>query len=254
MSSRPEKVEMGEPKSWSETDSATFLDLGRYYVPERELQIRTIVTLLESQPISMRIVELCPGAGLLTAALLDRFADARVLALDGSEAMRESTRRSAGANADRLEIRPFDLLETAWRRFDGVPINAVVSSLAVHHLDGEGKRHLFADIFAALAPGGIFVLADLTEPPTATARKVAAEAWDEEVHRRTEELEGPADVFERFEADQWNYYKYVEPGGDPVDKPSSLMDQLLWLREAGFGAIDVHWMKAGHAIISGVKC
>jgi len=74
-------------ESWSEADSAIFLDRGKYYVPEREIQIEVISGLLESQPPAMRIVELCPGEGWLTRALLERFAEARVLALDGSPAM-----------------------------------------------------------------------------------------------------------------------------------------------------------------------
>lgn len=241
------------PESWSEADSATFLDRGKYYVPEREAQTRIITSLLDRQPAAMRIVELCPGEGHLTAALLERFSEARVLALDGSEAMLESTRRAAGVHVDRLELRPFDLLAHNWRGFDGAAVNAVVSSLTVHHLEGRKKHRLFHDLFVALAPGGTFVLADLTEPPTDVARRIAAEAWDEEVRRRAMELDGNLDAFKAFEADAWNYYAHVAPGADPVDKPSSLMDQLLWLQEVGFGDVDVHWMKAGHAIMSGRK-
>jgi tRNA (cmo5U34)-methyltransferase len=240
-------------ESWSEADSATFLDRGKYYVPERELQTRVITTLLESQPEDMRIVELCPGEGHLAAALLERFPKARVLALDGSEAMRQSTRRSAGIHGDRLEVRGFDLLENDWRDFDGDKMNAVVTSLTVHHLEGEKKLHLFKGLYESLAPGGIFVLADLTEPPTDIARRIAAESWDEEVRRRALEFDGNLNAFKAFGADEWNYYTHVPPGTDPVDKPSSLMDQLLWLREAGFADVDVHWMKAGHAIMSGRK-
>ena len=238
---------------WNEADSATFLDRGRYYVPERELQIEIITGLLESQPDDMRIVELCPGEGRLTKALLERFTEARVLALDGSEAMRESTRVGAGSHAGRLEVRPFDLTRRDWRGFDGERVNAVVSSLAVHHLEGEEKFILFRDLFGSLAPGGSFVLADLTEPPTALGRRIAAAAWDQEVRRRALQIDGDLNALTAFEADQWNYYAHVDPGADPVDKPSSLMDQLLWLKKAGFRDVDVHWMKAGHAVMSGRK-
>jgi tRNA (cmo5U34)-methyltransferase len=241
------------PDTWSEADSATFLDRGKYYVPERELQIRIIAGLLESQGDAARIVELCPGEGHLTAALLERFPKAWVLALDGSEAMREATRRSAGEHRGRLEVRAFDLLAHDWRGFDGEKSNAVVTSLTVHHLEGEKKLDLFKDLYESLTPGGIFVLADLTEPPTAIARRIAAESWDEEVRRRALEIDGNLNAFKAFQADQWNYYAHFAPGADPIDKPSSLMDQLLWLREAGFADVDVHWMKAGHAIMSGRK-
>jgi tRNA (cmo5U34)-methyltransferase len=241
------------PETWNEADSATFLDRGKYYVPERELQMEIIAGLLESQPDGMRIVELCPGEGHLTAALLERFPTSRMLALDGSEAMRASTRDGAGSNANRLEVRDFDLLRHDWRGFDGEPVNAVVTSLTVHHLEGEGKLQLFKDLYASLAPGGIFVLADLTEPPTRVGREIAAWSWDGEVRRRALEIDGNLAALEAFKADEWNHYTHVAPGTDPLDKPSSLMEQLLWLREAGFGDVDVHWMKAGHMIISGFK-
>lgn len=240
-------------ETWTEDDSATFLDHGAYYVPEREEQVRTILELLSSQPPDLRAVELCPGAGILTAAILEAFPGASVLALDGSAAMRESTRRAAGPHADRLEVAAFDLLAEDWRDFGGRTVNAVVTSLAVHHLDGAGKARLFRDLHAALAPGGVFVLADLTEPPSGVGRAIAARAWDDEVRRRALAADGTLAAFEHFEADEWNYYTHVAPGADPVDKPSSLFDQLRWLDEAGFADVDAHWMKAGHVIISGWK-
>ena len=44
------------------------------------------------------------------------------------------------------------------------PFDLVTSALAVHHLDADGKRDLFARIAAALAPGGRFVLGDVIVP------------------------------------------------------------------------------------------
>lgn len=240
-------------ETWNEADSAIFLDRGKYYVPERETQIEIITGLLDSQPPDMRVVELCPGEGRLTQTILETFPRARVLALDGSAAMLESTRRGAAAHDARLETRAFDLLAEDWRDLGGAEIHGIVSSLAVHHLDGLGKRRLFKDLHAALASGGIFVLADLTEPPSDIGRRVAAESWDREVRGKALEIDGNLDAFEAFETDEWNYYRYVEPGTDPVDKPSSLVEQLTWLVEAGFREVDVHWMKAGHAIMSGRK-
>ncbi len=41
------------------------------------------------------------------------------------------------------------------------PFELVVSALAVHHLDGGGKRDLFRRIADVLAPSGRFVLGDV---------------------------------------------------------------------------------------------
>ena len=236
--------------TWSEDDSRLFIDEGAYYVPERELQIRTICGLIPPVEGAVELLELCPGEGLLTRALLERFPAARVHALDGSPAMLASTRERAGDLGARLETGEFDLMADDWRDL-GFACHAIVSSLAVHHLDGPQKQALFADLFGMLAPGGVFVLADLTEPPRAEGVTVAADAWDEAVKERAQALDGNLQAFARFQADDWNYYRL--PGPDPIDKPSALFDQLKWLEAAGFAAVDVHWMKAGHAIMSGVR-
>lgn len=235
---------------WTEKDSAHFIDRGRYYVPEREAQIEAMCSLVPRLEVAHDVLDLCCGEGLLTRALLDRLPDVRVIALDGSEAMLESTERLAGARAERLVTRRIDLADTSWRQFAS-PLRAVVSSLAVHHLDGAGKRRLFCDLARVLAPGGALVIADLIAPTTSEAVALAAATWDEEVCRRARALDGNEGAFERFQIERWNYYS--DPSPDPVDQPSPLLDQLLWMREAGLEAVDVHWMKAGHAIFSGRK-
>lgn len=233
--------------SWTEDDSELFIDEGAYFVPEREAQIATICAAIPPMDGEGHLIELCCGEGLLTRALLERFPRATVHAFDGSPKMLESTRRAAGALAARLETRVFDLAGRDWRA-PGYEAHAVVSSLAVHHLDGEEKRALFADLFVLLAPGGVFVLADLVAPASARGVTIAAEAWDEAVKTRALARDGTLDAFARFEESRWNFYRDPEP--DPVDKPSALFEQMKWLEVAGFTAVDVHWMKAGHAILS----
>jgi tRNA (cmo5U34)-methyltransferase len=71
-----------------------------------------------------------------------------MLALDGSAAMRERTRATCGAAADRLTVAAFDLAARDWRAF-AEPPHAIVSSLAIHHLDSSEKRALFRDLAAA---------------------------------------------------------------------------------------------------------
>ncbi len=236
--------------SWTEDDSRLFIDEGAYFVPERETQIATICTAIPPLDGPGHIVELCCGEGLLSRVLLERFPAATVHAFDGSPRMLEATRRTAGALAARLETRQFDLAARDWRTLE-FEAHAVVSSLAVHHLDAAGKQALFQDIYSLLAPGGAFVLADLIEPARTAGQAIAAAAWDEAVKARALARDGDVEAFERFRAERWNYYS--DPDPDPVDQPSPLYDQLKWLEAAGFAALDVHYLKAGHAILSGVR-
>jgi tRNA (cmo5U34)-methyltransferase len=241
--------EKTQASHWGEADSRLFIDEGRYYVPERELQIDSICALIPPLDGGL-VVELCCGEGLLTQAILERFPDGRMLAFDGSPTMLESTAALAGEHGGRLETRRFDLAATAWREFSEAP-RAVISSLAIHHLDDGEKRRLYQDVAAALAPGGVFVVADIIAPADARGLALAARSWDDEVKCRALELDGDLAAFERFAADDWNLFADPEP--DPVDKPSRLFDQLVWLRDAGLMAVDVYWMKADHAIFGGRK-
>ncbi len=240
---------MADP-AWTEDTSAAFRDLAHYAVPERELQTATILSLIPDPEAGALTMDICCGAGGLSVAMLERFPGLRVLALDGSESMLETTRAAAGGNAGRLDTALIDIAETSWRT-PSEPLHAVVSSLAIHHLDGAGKRALFADIHAALKRGGVFVMADLVEPVTAAGRRVAGDAWDAETRRRALDTDGDLTGYDRFVAEDWNYYRL--PGPDPLDKPSRVTELLDWLRAAGFEDVDLHWMKAGHVIISGAK-
>jgi tRNA (cmo5U34)-methyltransferase len=240
---------MDRQAGWNEADSQDFIDLGSFFVPDREEQIATVLDMIPD-PGDGLLVDLCCGEGLLSRALLERFPRARVLAMDLSPAMLEHARTALAAHGGRFETRPFDLADGSWRRF-AEPVRAFVSSLAVHHLDGPGKRELFRDLAAALAPGGAVVIADLVQPATSAAQTLAAKAWDESVRHRSLERAGHLGPFEKFVHERWNLY--ADPDPDPIDQPSPLLDQLRWLEEAGLAGVDVFWMKAGHAVFGGVR-
>jgi tRNA (cmo5U34)-methyltransferase len=238
---------------WDEASSRDFIDLGRFFVPEREEQIAAVLALIPD-PGDGLLVDLCCGEGLLSRALLERFPRARVLALDLSPAMLAQARitcADGSGGEDRFETRAFDLADRSWRFRDQFPepVRAFVSSLAIHHLDGPAKRQLYRDLAAALAPGGALVIADLVQPATPAALALAAKGWDDAVRRRSLELSGGLGPYERFLDLRWNLWAGTEP--DPIDKPSTLLDQLRWLEEAGLAGVDVGWLKAGHAVLGG---
>lgn len=235
---------------WSEKDSALFIDDGAVFVPDRDVQIETIAALIPKASAPAHIVELCCGAGLLSAAILARHETAILHAYDGSSVMREAARKALKQFEGRAEVSSFDLASDDWRRFPW-PVHAFVSSLAVHHLDGKEKKRLFRDLARALAPGGALVIADLIAPTTAEARALSARAWDAAVRRQSRAASGDDRAFARFKAEKWNYF--ADPDPDPIDKPSPLVRQLVWLEEAGLIHADVHWLHAGHAIFSARK-
>lgn len=240
---------MNEKPTWSEEASATFIDYGRYFVPDREQQIQTICQLIPPQEETFIVMELSHGEGLLAEAILQTFPTAVVQGYDISPQMRQTAQDKLTGFDGRFHTHHFDLREHSWRQPDYTP-QAIVTSLTVHHLDGPGKQQLFQDMYTILALGGAFIIADLIEPASAWGIKLAANAWDEVVKERALEIDGHTAFFAEFERLQWNLFRHPDPD---FDKPSPLFDQLKWLEEAGFTAVDVYWLRAGHAIFGGYK-
>jgi tRNA (cmo5U34)-methyltransferase len=238
--------------AWSEDGSRKFIDLADVYVPMRDEQIRTLLALIPAQPDeAFSVVELGAGAGVLARAVLEAFPRCRYLALDGSKVMREQMRRTLAAYDERVEVREFELSEESWHAALPDPLRCVMSSLVVHHLDGGQKRQLYADLARRIEPGGALLLADIVEPSVPQATALFARQWDDAARVQSLAVAGDMSAFEQFRADAWNFY--TPEGADPMDKPSPLFDQLLWLRDAGFRQVDCFWMYAGHAIYGGYR-
>ena len=248
------------PTSWSEDDSRLYRSLARVAVPRREAMLAALLAQIPyPEGEAFRLVELGSGEGLLARAALELFPGVEVRALDGSAAMRHATEATCEAHRSRLTVAPFDLLdleardpaaaaEPAWlEHLEGA--DAVVSSLCVHHLSSPGKRALFAAAAERLAPGGALMIFDLVEPAGDVVRALWAAQWDVAASARAAQVEGGARALEAFHREGWNLYRHP----DPVDKPSPLVDQLRWLREAGFEEAECTALVAGHALYGGRK-
>jgi SAM-dependent methyltransferase len=236
--------------TWQESNSLSFLQVGHILTPEREEIENALLSLIPAQPDEPFLaVEIGTGGGWLSAALLRQFPAARVIGLDGSETMLRHAGRELAPFAGRAELRYFRLEDDSWLAALHDEVRCFLSSLVVHHLDGPGKRSLFAHLYRRLQRGGAVLLADIIEPAGEVERLYLADAWDDAVRKQSLAETGDLRIFERFVKTQWNLYRYP----DPVDRPSTLLEQLRWLEEAGFTAVSAFWLKAGHAVFGGYK-
>lgn len=162
-----------------------------------------------------RVLDLGAGTGLLARRVAGLLPGAELTLLDGAPAMLEQARVALG---DRARYLVGDLSDPLP---DG-PWDAVVSALAIHHLDDEGKRRLFARLHHALAPGGVFVNAEQVAAPGPLLQERYA-AWHEAGARAAgaTPAEWTASV-ERMRFDRW----------------ATVEQQIDWLRAAGFADAD----------------
>jgi len=232
-------------QGWTDTDTDAFARYGDALVPRREEQIAAVCDLLGDLPVPY-VLDLCCGVGRLSQEYLRRSPGSRVMLMDGSAEMLSKAGHRLSEFGGRHAQVQADIADRGWRT--GESYGGVMTSLAVHHLDGPGKQDLYRDIHDLLVPGGAFVMADLVEPAGPAARQLAGDQWDRAVQQASRDLFGSDEAVAAFRESGWNYYRL--PGPDPFDLPSSAAEHLDWLRAAAFTEVDVAWMYAGHAIFT----
>lgn len=232
---------MTSPDGWQDADTELYVRYADAFVPRRQEQFAVVGALLRGLS-SAEVLELGCGDGRLTEAMAHRLPGARFVAVDGSDAMLERASARLTGFGERIRLVRSAIDDASW--WSG-PWDAVVSSLALHHLDDQGKQKLYRDLYGLLRPGGVFVQADLVRPAGADPLAEAADRWDRQVAEASERVFGGPEAAEAFRTARWNGFRFP----DPVDRPSTIAEHFRWLGAAGFTEIDVCWMCAGHAVI-----
>ena len=195
--------------------------------PERDEELGALISLLPFTPTApIRILELGAGHGVLTRLLLDRFARAQVIALDLSPVMVSEGQRRLSDAGDRVRFIEWDLERPGWPEQAPGPFDAVVSSLAVHHLPRRQKALLAREVYAHLKPGGVLLHLDYVAPPSETL----------------------AERYLRTVAD--GEHRPHLAGGHATD---TLLEQMDDLREAGLVDVDVFWKRYSLALFGGTR-
>jgi len=238
------------PAGWNETDSATFLDYGPIFTPYRDDIAAAILGLIPCRPeTQFACADAGAGDGWLGELVLERFASSRLVVLDGSEVMLERATARLARFGDRVEYRRAELTDDRWIRSLPGDVRCVMSSMALHHLNDSQKRLCYRLVQSRLEAGGALLIADIVAPASERERILFTELWDEDVKRCSRERASSLLPFDRFEVEQWNWFRHP----DPADKPAKVTDHLQWLREAGFEGVGVFWLRAGHAVFGGFK-
>ena len=177
--------------------------------------------LLEHVPLGVgRVLDLGTGDGRLLDLLRRGHPQLRGVGRDSSKVMLDAA-RARFENEKQIELIEHDIVNPLPKlgRFD-----AVVSSMAIHHLEHSRKRELYAEVFEVLGPGGVFANFEHVASPTQRLHVAFFAAIGEPLEHE-----------------------------DPSDRLLDVEAQLGYLRDAGFTDVDCYWKWLEMALLIGVK-
>jgi SAM-dependent methyltransferase len=204
------------PNSWTDLDKATEYLTRADRLPHRGEGEGVLVRDLAGA-LPGRVLDLGCGDGRLTALVLAAYPTSVATCVDMSEPMLAAAAERF-RDDDRVTFVTHDLEDPL--PFDG-PFDAIVTSLAVHHVDDERKRTLYAEMADLLTPGGVLANLEIVASPTRTLH----DRWRDEMGARDD----PADVLR-----------------DPAS-------QLGWISEAGLVDVDCIWKWRSLALLRGER-
>ena len=239
---------------WNQLGAAAAYDEAAPIIHPRYIAVQDAI--LAAIPFAadrpFRIVDVGGGSGRLVERLLARFPAASAIVMDQSQPFLELAAKRLAAFDGRaacLQRR----LQDDWLE-DVAPVDLIVSSSAIHHLEPAEKQTLFRKCVAALAPGGVFINGDEHRPEADDDYRALLVQWDEHMHAAIADGRIP----ESFDAtlQRWRLRNLVEFGtprtsGDDCLETAEV--QVEYLRQAGFSAVDVTWRDRLWAVFVAIK-
>jgi tRNA (cmo5U34)-methyltransferase len=229
----------GDAAGWrSDEDVAAWIAASEEREERRRGQRRLMADLLpfgEDEPFLF--VDLGAGTGAASRVILERHPAATALLADWSPQMAAAGARALAPFAGRYRYVDFDLAGGPWP--DGIPerVDAVVTSMCLHHLPHARQAQLCAEAFARLAPGGWFLDFDVV----AAGDPGIAAAWDLAARREPDAgLQHP-------------HHAQDGPHGHAAETLflSPLPRLLGFLADAGFESVDVFWKQLDTVLVGG---
>ncbi len=224
-----------------------FLDGVRGGIPFAADQIDVMLRVVAARGAPVRrVADLGCGDGVLTRSLLAVYPAAAATLVDFSEPMLAAARARL---ADRVPAPRFvaaDLAEPAWVETvaDGAPFDVVVSGYAIHHLPDARKRTLYGEVFALLAPGGMFVNIEHVASRSGWIEAIADDVMIDSLH-----------AFHTARGAGTSRAQVAEEFVHRPDKAANILApvdaQCEWLRALGFADVDCFFKVFELAVFGG---
>ena len=213
--------------------------------PNRAKMVEVALAVLpfgREEPLSA--LDIGAGTAYFTARFLGAFPRARVHALDGAEAMIELAAERLGPRRESVTFSVGDFRDLG-RILAGERFDVVFSSYALHHLTRDEKTSVVGDAVSLLQPGGWLLNADII---VAESKRIEERVQDIRVRGILQRAAAGDPRFAGYDATR-RYLDEMEAAEG--DRPITLAEDLLVLREAGLEDVEVFWLEYREAVTGG---
>ncbi len=231
-------------EDWTDPDIARQWDADNTsHNPTRLEQLDIMLTILRDEYLPGTVVlDIGMGSGQVEEMLFKRIPEVYVVGTDFSEAMLDLARARLAPYANRYEIVRQDLTHPGDARLPTYEYSVAFSVQVVHNVAHPYKKEVFAFIYQALMPGGLFLLQDRIRVSTPGLFSTYRSVWDR-LERLSSGRPHEGRSFEEHE-------RSVSTRGD---QPATLEEHFAWLRDAGFAEVACLHLHGNRALIAARK-
>ena len=236
----------------------------REFMPEREERLTALIDVVaeaagHAEPL---VLDLGCGPGSLSVRLLDRLPGATVIAVD-ADPLLLALGRAAWGDRPGLRFADLDLREPGWPAQLGLdrPVDAVVSTTALHWLRPAALAALYAEVATVLRPGGLLLDGDHLredESEAPTLARLGRALVEREVRRHPDSGETWSGWWAAVRSDpalaglvasRDRRGIEAEHHGSPAGLLATHVDAL---RRAGFTEVGTLWQLGDNRLLCGV--
>lgn len=219
----------------------------RKAMPLAAEQIEVMMRLISAtQKPVISFLDLGCGDGILAAAILEKYPEAKGVLLDFSDPMIEAARKKLKDYVPNLDFMTLDYADSHW--LDSVskmaPFDVIVSGFSIHHQSDKKKQELYGEIYNVLKPGGIFLNIERVSSPTRWIESVFEEYFIDSLYN-----------MHLAENSQKTRSQVAEEFRNRPDKEANILapveTQCDWLRRIGFSDVDCYFKIFELAVFGG---
>lgn len=229
------------------------------YIACREERFELIVRLIADTEQSVRrVLDIGCGTGSLMLPVLEKFREAEVFGIDFDPTLLALAEKRLAKFGERVHLVQTDLRHQSWLKLLPAPIDAAISTTALHWLSPQQLRRVYSQLARILRVGGIFLNAD----HVCSSNLSIQTGWEKhrekllrkQGHRVADDWEGFWDAYgQALNIDIKEFRKKLTEPWQGSEEGLPLEWHFEKLRASGFEAVDCFWRCDCDAIYGGIR-